>query len=191
MDFLKHLFANGALSYDEFVKAVDAHNALAENKDKQIKIGNIGNGEYVAKDKFAAKEAELAAANTKFDNLSASVKKFDGVDIDALKTEVATAKTKYETDIAKIKYDSALDVALVSSKTKNPKALKGLLDLEKIKLDGDKLTGFDEQLETIKKSDAYLFGDDPTDGGIEHGKDTGGLNDAAIRAAFGLPAETK
>lgn len=191
MDFIKQLFNNGSLSYEDFTKAVDAHNALPENKEKQIKVGNIGNGDYVAKDKFAAKEIELTAANTKIGELTTSINKFDGVDVEGLKTEVANAKAKYDTDIQKIKYDSALDVALVSSKTRNPKALKGLLDLEKIKFEGDKLIGFDEQLEAIKKSDAYLFGDDPTDGGIEHGREAGGLDDATVRAAFGLSAEKK
>ena len=43
------------------------------------------------------------------------------------------------------------------AKSKNIKSVKANLDLEKIKLDGDKLLGFDDQIKALKESDAYLF----------------------------------
>ena len=47
------------------------------------------------------------------------------------------------------------------------------LDLDKIKLDGDKLLGFDDQIEALKKSDAYLF---EIDNAINNGVENNGVN---------------
>ena len=172
MDFLKALFGDSALTYDQLASAIQTHNGKAENKDKQIKIGNIGDGGYVSSDKFKAKEAELASANTTIKNLQGEIKKWDGVDVDKLKTAAADWETKYNQDTAKIRTDSAVEIALMKAKAKNPKAARALLDESKIKLDGDKVLGLDDQLEALKKSDAYLFdaeapaATDPTAGGF-------------------------
>ena len=157
MDFLKALFGDSALTYDQLASAIQEHNGKAENKDKQIKIGNIGDGGYVSSDKFKAKEAELTSANTTIKNLQGEIKKWDGVDVDKLKTAAADWETKYNQDTAKIRTDSAVEIALMKAKAKNPKAARALLDESKIKLDGDKVLGLDDQLEALKKSEAYLF----------------------------------
>jgi DNA repair exonuclease SbcCD ATPase subunit len=77
--------------------------------------------------------------------------------IQKLQDENKTAKTDYEQKLAETQRTFALDSALSGAKVKNLKAVKALLDAEKIKLDGDKLSGLDEQLEALKTSDAYLF----------------------------------
>lgn len=99
--FLKALFGDSALTFDQLVNAIQTYNGKAENKDKQIKIGNIGDGSYVSSDKFKAKEAELTTANTTIKNLQGEIKKWDGVDVDKLKTAVADWETKYNQDTAK------------------------------------------------------------------------------------------
>ena len=70
MDFLKLLFGEKALTYAELEQAINAHNGNEANKDNQIKIGNLGGGDYVSKAKhdalqalFDGKEKELTAAN--------------------------------------------------------------------------------------------------------------------------------
>lgn len=60
-------------------------------------------------------------------------------------------------EIEKVRLDSKIELAISNAKAKNVKSVKANLDLEKIKLDGDKLLGFDDQIEALKKSDAYLF----------------------------------
>lgn len=54
-------------------------------------------------------------------------------------------------------FDHSLENALNSAGVRNTKAVKALLDVESIKLDGDKLLGLDTQLESLKESDEYLF----------------------------------
>jgi len=61
--------------------------------------------------------------------------------------------------MAQMQLDIAIEKALTAAKAKNPKAVKALLDLEKVKLDGDKLLGLEDQLKTIQQSDPYLFGE--------------------------------
>jgi len=55
--------------------------------------------------------------------------------------------------------DFAIEKALAAAKAKNPKAVKALLDMEKVKLDGEQLLGLDDQLKAIQQSDPYLFGE--------------------------------
>lgn len=60
-------------------------------------------------------------------------------------------------EIEKVRLESKIDLAINNAKAKNVKSVKANLNLEKIKLDGDKLLGFDDQIEALKKSDEYLF----------------------------------
>lgn len=108
-----------------------------------------------------AKGQELATANTKIKELSDTVKKFDGVDVAALNKQIADLTAKYDKDIAQARLDRAVDIALISNKARNTKAARSLLELDKIKLEDGKVVGLDEQLKALKKSDGYLFDEEP------------------------------
>ena len=134
-------------------------------------------------------QGELDTANTTIKNLQDTVKKYDGVDVQALRQQLTTLQTKYDTDIAAVRRDSAIDLALSGRRAKNSKAARALLDLEAIKMDGDKLTGLDDQLETLQKENPWLFESEGSTGGMqvstggEHG--TGGSAEAdGVTAAF-------
>lgn len=75
-------------------------------------------------------------------------------DYEAKKQEI---ENNSKAEIEKVRLESKIDLAINNAKAKNVKSVKANLDLEKIKLDGDKLLGFDDQIEALKKSDAYLF----------------------------------
>lgn len=77
--------------------------------------------------------------------------------IDQLKVDNATATQDLQAKLDKQAFDFALEKSLVSAKVRNAKAVKALLDTEKIKLDGEKLLNLDDQLAALKESDAYLF----------------------------------
>jgi hypothetical protein len=61
MDFLKSIFNGRALTYEELETAINAHNGNESNKESQIKIGNLGSGEYVGKGKH---DSEIERLNT-------------------------------------------------------------------------------------------------------------------------------
>lgn len=91
-------------------------------------------------------------------------------DYEAKKQEI---ENNSKAEIEKVRLESKIDLAINNAKAKNVKSVKANLDLEKIKLDGDKLLGFDDQIEALKKSDAYLF---EIDKALNKGIDNNGGN---------------
>lgn len=115
---------------------------------------------------------------------------------DDLTTQLTNLQSKYTKDtddlqaqLKQTKFDSALDVALAGSGAKNTKALRALLDMEKISFKDDALHGFTEQLEQIKAENDYLFESaKPGATGIRH-DGAGGSDDPFVtsaRSAAGL-----
>lgn len=108
-------------------------------------------------------------------------------------------QNKYKTDtdnlnkaITENKKNNAVDMAILQAKGRNPKAIKALLDMDKITLKDDgTLEGLD--LEGLKKSDSYLFdtealktvGTGAPKTGVQTGIDSDNFI-AAARAAAGL-----
>lgn len=80
--------------------------------------------------------------------------------INELQQQNEATKAEYEEKLQKQAFEHKLESTLKDSKVRNVKAVKALLDLESIKLDGDKLLGLDEQLEKLKETDDYLFQQD-------------------------------
>lgn len=156
MDKLKALFGADALTWEQL------ESKLKDNKE--IKLANLAAGQYVDKKKFDDKAAELDTANATITGLRETVSKFDGVDVEKLKKDAADWETKYNSDIAAVKLDSAVSLALVEAKAKNPKLARAALDMSLVKLDGDKLLGLSEQLENLRKSDSYLFEEEDNSG---------------------------
>ncbi|MDF2790814.1 MAG: hypothetical protein K0S80_3915 [Neobacillus sp.] len=85
--------------------------------------------------------------------------------INELKEANKTTATEYQQKLEKQAFDFTLEKAISSAQAKNPKAVKALLDLDKIKLDGESLIGLEDQLTALKTSDGYLFGEDAKLGG--------------------------
>jgi hypothetical protein len=79
--------------------------------------------------------------------------------IEQLQAENQKAAEEWQAKMAQMQLDFAIEKALASAKAKNAKAVKALLDMEKVKLDGEQLLGLDDQLKAIKESDPYLFGE--------------------------------
>ena len=72
-----------------------------------------------------------------------------------------------QNDLQQTKLNGALEAAMTKSGAKNTKALRGLLDMEKIQFQDGALTGFDEQIEQIKAENDYLF-NEPKSWGQRH-----------------------
>lgn len=148
-----------------------------------------------AKGDLEAKLAELETANKTIQGLQDTVKKFDGVDVEKLRGDLADLQRQYDTDISAAKLDSALGMALVEAKAKNPALAKRALDVSALKLDGDKLLGLDEQLKKLRETDGYLFEEKAAgrvDTGREHGDSLGeGLDKFAAAAMKGAGLKTE
>lgn len=78
--------------------------------------------------------------------------------IETMKQQNADQEKAHKAELAQLRLDNAIDAALTAAGAKNSKAVKALLDVSKVKLGEDgKLTGWDDQIKAIQKSDAYLF----------------------------------
>lgn len=131
---------------------------------------------------------QLADRDKQLDELSKQVKDNEELtaEIERLKEANKTATEELQQKLEKQAFDFALEKALNKAGARNPKAVRALLDVESIKLDGENLLGFEDQIKALKESDAYLFGEDepaglkgrkPRDGG-------GGPDPAGIKNPF-------
>lgn len=135
---------------------------VAEDIAKQVVA--LSEQELAAeKGKLTDKEAELTMANDKINELTETVKKFDGVDVEKLKADLEAANKKYDEDTAALKLDSALTAALADSGAIDKDIVKGLIDRSIVKLEDGKLVGVAEQLEKLKTDKAFLFGSKPAE----------------------------
>ena len=106
-------------------------------------------------------ETDLAARDAQLEELKKAAGTSEELkkQIETLQADNKKAGEEWQAKLSKMQLDFAVERALAAAKAKNPKAVKALLDMEKVKLDGEQLLGLDEQLKELQKSDAYLFGD--------------------------------
>lgn len=110
-----------------------------------------------------ASEANLKSQNEKHEKDLKTLQKDNG-DNETLKQTIkdlqkqnADAKAEYEQQLVGMQRDSAIEKALATSGAKNIKAVKALLDADKIVFKDGELSGLAEQLEAYKQSDPYMF----------------------------------
>lgn len=110
-----------------------------------------------------ASEANLKSQNEKHEKDLKTLQK-DNDDNETLKQTIkdlqkqnADAKAEYEQQLVGMQRDSAIEKALATSGAKNTKAVKALLDADKIVFKDGELSGLAEQLEAYKQSDPYMF----------------------------------
>ena len=153
MDFLKSVLGDDYSRFSEKIKSYnDAH------PERRIKLCDLSEGNYVSKAKYRDLEAQT-------ERLKESLSLYDGADDpDGAKTKLCDLMEKYEKDteglkkeLTKARLSGAVDLALEKSGARNIKALRALIDFDKVCLTDDGLEGLDFQLEEIRKENGYLF----------------------------------
>lgn len=160
------------------------------------KIMKMYNGDVERnKAELTAKDQEVEVLKTQLTETTEKLNKFDGVDVEKLKTAANEWETKYNTEMAEIKKNSAIELAITKAGARNAAALKALLNLNDVKYDDGKLIGLDEQINTVKKTDTYLFSDDvpAVTTGLEHNGtppiENDGLEEAFLKINPDLASE--
>lgn len=89
MEFLKGIL--GEELYKQVADTVSAHNGKPENKDKQVKLADLGSGQYVDKGKYdtAVAEKENLAGQIKTLNATIGDLKKNNADNETLQTTIA------------------------------------------------------------------------------------------------------
>lgn len=183
MNWLREILkANGIEVSDELIADVqkEAPKHLIPKTEFNLKLDEISG----LKGQLEQRDADIEELKTKASSA------------DDLTTQLTELQSKYTKDtddlqaqLKQTKFNSALDVALAGAGAKNTKALRALLDMEKISYEDDALHGFTEQLEQIKSENDYLFeSSKPGATGIRH-DGSGGSDDPFVlsaRSAAGL-----
>jgi len=120
------------------------------------------------KTKLSTAETEVKGLKDQLKEANTQIESFKGLDIEGVKKSADEYKTKFEQvqaesakQLANLKFDHALESALSTAKAKNAKAVQALLNRDALKFnDADgSIVGLNEQLESIKKDNDYLFSD--------------------------------
>lgn len=155
MDWLKEIL--GEELYNQLMAALGAHNGKPENKEKQVKLADLGKGEYVSKEKYSALETDKG-------NLAEQLKTAQGL-IEQLKkgtkedealqgkiTEYETTVQNLQKQLAQEKLDAAVKIALLESGCRDVDYItfklkeKGELSLD----ESGKVKGMEDKLAALR-----------------------------------------
>ena len=173
---------------------------LAELGIAEDAIGKImsENGKDIESAK--AKYADYDTLKTQLAEANGKIEEFGKLDFDGVKAMADDYKAKFEQaqadskkQLEAMQFDHALEAALSGAKARNTKAVRALLETDKLKLNRDgTLTGLSEQLDKIRAENDYLFESEaPVPQFLGHSGGVGSPvgDDAAVRAIMGLPAK--
>lgn len=156
---------------------------------------------------IAVEQAKTTKAVSERDNYkdqlataTASLEKFKDVDpaamqseIDKLNQQLKDKDAEYAAKEADRIFADTIKEAIKTAGGRNEKAVMAMLDMDALKASKNQSEDIKKALETVKESDAYLFGSNEpfmnAVGATGGSADVGGDNLSAIRAAMGLPAE--
>ena len=141
--------------------------AMGLTEEQAKKVMDSLDGNFVTKTRFNEVNEEnktLKQSVADRDKQLEDLKKSSGDNaelkkqIETLQQQNAEQQKAHEAELKQLKLDNAIDTALTAAGAKNVKAVKPFIDTTKIKLGEDgKLTGLDEQLKEVQKTDGYLF----------------------------------
>lgn len=146
--------------------------AMGLTEEQAKKVMESLDGNYVTKTRFNEVNEENKALKQSVsdrDKQLDELKKSSGDNaelkkqIEDLQKQNADQKKAHDAEMAQLKLDNAVEAALTAAGAKNTRAVRSLFDAEKLKLGEDgKVSGLDEQLKAVQKSDPYLFAEKKT-----------------------------
>lgn len=141
--------------------------AMGLTEEQAKKVMDSLDGNYVTKTRFNEVNEEnktLKKSVSDRDKQLEDLKKSSGDNeelkkqIETLQQENANQKKAHDAEMTQLRLDNAIDAALTAAGAKNIKAVRALIDTSKVEVGEDgKLTGFDDLLSAVQKSDSYLF----------------------------------
>lgn len=158
MDWLKEIL--GEELYKQLETALNTYNGNEANKDKQVKLANLGSGEYVGKGKYDALDALLKGKETELTNangLIAELKKGTkgNEELQGKITGYEEQVAQLQAELEKTKLENAIQLALRDAKAVDPDYLAFKLrekySADELKLDENgKVKGMDDKLAGLK-----------------------------------------
>ena len=138
---------------------------LTEEQTKKV-LDSVHNN-FVEKSKLQEIETEnktlkqsVAGRDKQLETLKKSIRDNEKLkkQIEELQKQNTEQKKTHDAEMAQLKLDNAVEAALLAAGAKNTKAVRSLLEADKLKLAEDgTVEGLKEQLTEVQKSDSYLF----------------------------------
>lgn len=150
-DFLKSLGIEDKDIVDKILdeNSADIGRAKGELDTYKSKVSDLEND-------IKTKDATIATLQTKADMVDGLNQK-----ISQLETDKTTLSNELNTKVSQIQKDHAVEGVIRDYKGKNIKAIKALLDMDKVTYEDGVLGGLTEQLDTLKGAEdsSMLFGE--------------------------------
>lgn len=177
---------------------------VPEDKKKEFEKAVLENYKTVAD--YDAQTEKVKNLTEQLNTAKDAVKKFEGVDPEALKNEIAALnqkltdkETEYQNQIADRDFQDMLKTAIADAKGKNAKAITALLDIDALKASKNQKDDVAVALKKLSEAEdsKMLFGEPEATklgtGNLLGTVTKGGSadNDAAMRAVMGLPPATE
>lgn len=144
--------------------------AMGLTEEQAKKVMDSIDGNFVTKARFNEVNEEnktLKKSVSDRDKQLEDLKKSSG-DNAALQQQISDLqkanedqKKAHETELNQLKLDNAVEVALKDAGAKNIKAVRANIDMTSVKIGEDgKISGLTEQVESLKKSEGWMFNTD-------------------------------
>ena len=147
MEFLKEIYGDQSLTYDQLAEKVGA---------KKMKLADLSGGAYVGKDKFETLQTDRDNLKKMLAEANAKLEGFDP----EWKTKADQAQADADAKVAKIKRDYLYRDKVSGIKFSSESAKKAFLtDLESksLPVQDDQVLGFDEFVKSYKDADPNAF----------------------------------
>lgn len=143
MDFLKEIL--GDELYAKIEAKINEHNGKEENKEKQLKLANLGGGEYVGKGKYDADIENLKKVTKGNEELQGKITGYE-TQVADLQKQLQDTKIKSALKVALLS-EKALDIDYLTFKVNEKLAEQGkVLELD----ENENIKGWDEMVSGLK-----------------------------------------
>lgn len=175
---------------------------VPEDKKKDFEKAVLEN--YKTVSDYEKQTEKVTSLTDQLNTAKEEIKKFDGVDPEALKTQIsdlnqklADKDTEYQGKIADRDFQDMLKNAIAEAKGKNAKAITALLDVDALKASKNQASDVAAALKTLSEAEdsKMLFGEPDSQvigggnpiGSFVNGGSGGDAQTAQMRSIMGLP----
>ena len=160
----------GDLLTDQIKEKLGDHQIFVFEKGEDPKLDAK---EFIPKARFNEIAEQAKQSKTQLDELTAKLKELEKAaegseelkkQIADLNTQNEKIRTESEAQLAEYRKKESVKRALIKDGAKDEELLISKIDLSVVKLDGEKLLGYSDQVEALKKSHSWGFGEVKVDG---------------------------
>ena len=171
--------------------------------DKKTDFDKLWKENYRTKADYDKAVEQRDGFKTSLADVQGKLDQFKDVDVEELKSQISTLQADlkkkdddYAAKEAERIFGDSVNEAIKAAGGKNAKAVRALLDIDTLKASKNQSEDIKKAIETVKNSDAYLFGsEEPFNNPVGSSGGNGGAGSVgademtSIRAAMGLPAK--